>query len=683
MDKNTENIKITEDNLLFIGKELSQINKPLSLYELAKKLAYQKTSKQLSQEVKKYDPYCKYEAGDLIYKEYNEPLTVSSKGVELFKGTVVLNVVDKIDYKDFNCEMLEVDYSGGGTFRKYIDYMKKTKTQVLLPSNLEGKAKTPKKMGKEEDPRLGELPMTDRDFKKLEKNLRTALSKSNIFFNWDDNWQLSEKRMEIKEEKITEIENYLQKTKSSASTTDLVNKIINMKNSDDLFELCCMSLNSILDKNVKKDFVYVSPLSWGKWHLKKILNSFPDNLPISAPKAKLPVFKEEERGEITQKRDFPLKIYLTWREILSGGIKIPKSLYKEFSCSREFIFTDIEEGKDYMVYYYPSSGFLLGLEDFYESNNVAQGASLTLEKKGLAHFSFWLKKSKKKLSVLKINYDPKNDTFAESGKEVFTFSLPNKIIYLERETLTKLFSLYKERDDLDLKELLVLIFKYFGLESNNQSLHYLRAYHLVNILKQTTEEDVVKTLLNSPEFSQPEKEKGVFLYQEKPEEVKPEEHVEIPHEEIPEEKVEEAPIEAPEEILPPEIKEERREEVSAEAPFEPLKVEIEKKEILEKPAPPKREKVKRKRLKMEGERGLRAKKGVKKFIEEKIELEESELEALTALKAKEKKKPEEEKEERRSVEKKEEFKFYVSEEPSFGIFAEKLKSALDKKKKKK
>jgi len=33
-------------------------------------------------------------------------------------------------------------------------------------------------------------------------------------------------------------------------------------------------------------------------------------------------------------------------------------------------------------------------------------------------------------------------------------------------------------------------------------------------------------------------------------------------------------------------------------------------------------------------------------------------------------------------EKKEKFKPYVSEEPAFGVFAEKLKTALDKKKKK-
>ncbi|MBA7706124.1 hypothetical protein ES703_114970 [subsurface metagenome] len=164
MNKEIEITQITPENLSFIEKELSHTRKPLSLQEMAKKLAYKKTSSQMQQEVKKYDPECQYEVGDLIYKEYDEPLMVSSKGREPFKGAVVLQLIGKIDYKDFNCEMLEVDYSGGGTFRKYIEYMKKTKTQVLLPSNLEGKAKPPEKLEKKEDPRLSALPMTDRDF---------------------------------------------------------------------------------------------------------------------------------------------------------------------------------------------------------------------------------------------------------------------------------------------------------------------------------------------------------------------------------------------------------------------------------------------------------------------------------------------------------------------------------------
>lgn len=684
MAKETENTKITDSDILFIEKEFTQTNKPLSFQEMTKKLAYKKTSSQMTQEVKKYDPYCQYEIGDLIYKEYDELLTTSSKGTELFKGAIALKVIQKIPYESFNCEMLEVDYTGGGTFRKYIDYMKKTKTQVLIPSNLDGKAQAPETMGKHEDPRLSEPPMIDKDLKLLEKNLRAALSKSDKFFCWNDHCQLKEKQVEIQEKKIKEIEKYFLDAKQSALTTELVNKFLGMESSNELFELYCMSLNSILDNQYKKDFLYVSPLDWGKWHLKNMVNSFTKNLPLSAPRAKVPPVEKAQKGETTQIQNFPLKVYLTWREILSGGVKIPKNLNKELSHSREYIFTDNEEGEDYSVYYYPSSNYLLGLKDFYDKNNVPQGASLTLERKGPTEFSFWLKKSKKKLSVAKINYDSTKDRFADANEDIFTFSLPNKIIHLDKETLTQLFSLYEQRDKLDLRQLLILIFNDFALESSHFSLHYLRAYHLVDILKQTTQEDIEQTLLSSPEFSLSEKKKGVFSYKEKiiAEEVKPEEPEEVLPEVAPEEVAPEVlPEEAPgEEIAPPQIPEER-EEVRAEAPFVPAKEEFEGR--LKEEEPPKREKVlKKKRIKAEPEKAPRVRRGAKRLIEEKIEIEESEQEAFAAMKAKEKE-VEEKRAEARPKEKKEAFKPFVSEEPVFGVFAEKLKSALDKTKKEK
>ncbi len=693
MSDNNENTKITEKDLLFIEKELSQTNKTISFHELTKKLAYKKTSSQLSKEVKIYDPSCKYEINDFIYKEYDEPLMVSSKGVELFKGAVVLEVVNKTAYEDYGCEMLQVDYAGGGFFRKYMDYMKKAKAQVLLPCNLEGKAAIPEKMEKKEDPRLTELPMTDRDLKALGKNMRTALQKSSKFFNWNEFWQLTKKQIEIKDEKIKEIENHILKEKVSTATSELVDKFFNTKSSDDLFELYCMSLNFMLEKKHKKDFVYACPLDWGKWHLKTILNSLPKNLALSAPKATLPVFAGKEEEETIQTQDFSLKIYLTWRELLSGGIQISRSLNKELSPCREYIFTDIEEGKDYTVYHYPQHSFLLGLKDFYKNNNVPQGASLTLERKGVNQFSFWLKKSKKKLSAMKMSYNPKEDKLSLDEEELFTFAIPNKIIHIERETLKKLLLLYPKRDNLDLHEFLVLIFKNFGMENKNSSLHFLRAYHLIDVLKCTTQEEVEKALLRSTEFSQSEKSKGIFFYHEiikVEEEEEPEKPAVIIPEMPPEEAVEEAPPlatstqEAPVEEIPPPEAREGTKEVRVEVPFEPLETEIAGKEKIEEPLKPKREKVtKKQRVMMEAERVPRARKGEKRYIEEKIELEESEQEAFLAVKAKEKKEAKEEKATAPPEEKKKEFKRYVSEEPAFGLFAEKLKTALDKTKKEK
>ena len=691
MNKKIEATQITPENLSFIEKEFSHTKKPLSLQEMAKKLVYKKTSSQMQQEVKKYDPECQYEVGDLIYREYDEPLMVSSKGVEPFKGAVVLQLIGKTDYKDFNCEMLEVDYSGGGTFRKYIEYMKKTKTQVLLPSNLEGKAKPSEKIEKKEDPRLSALPMTDRDFKNLEKNLRAALSKSPKFFNWNEFWQLSEKKIDIKSKKIDQIKTFLDETKHSAATPELVEKFFNIKSADELFDLHCMSLTYLLEKTYRKDFVYVSPLDWGKWHLKKTLNSFPQNLPLSAPKAKVPSSVEETKEEVFHPPKTPLKIYLGWREILSGGIKIPKAVNKEFSRAREYIFKDTEGGKEYTVYYYPSSGYILGLKEFYEAHNVPQGASLTLENKGLNQFNFWLKKSKKKISVLKVSYDSKKDVIDQSGEEEFTFSIPNKIIHLERETLVKLLSLFKESKKLELPELLAFVFKNFGLEGKKFSLHYLRAYHLVDILKRSTQEDVEKALLSTPEFFQSEKNVGVFFYQEKieEEEEKPEVPEEIPPAVPAEERIEEAPavspgLEAPvEEIPPPRAEPERKEEIRAEALTSLEETEI-KKEKAEGLPTAKREKVSRKkRMREEAERMPRARRGAKRVLEERIEAEEYEQEAFLAVKEKEKKEAVVEKAVASPEVKEKKAKPVVTKEPKFGLFAEKLKTALDKKGKEK
>ena len=163
--------------------------------------------------------------------------------------------------------------------------------------------------------------------------------------------------------------------------------------SHDLFDIACVSFNSALEKKYKKEFVFVSPLGWGRWHLKSILNSFLEGLPLAAPPERLPETEATEKPQLSTFHEFPLKIYLTWREVLSGGVRVPKSLNKELSHAREYTFIDAEENKSYTVYYYPTGCFFLGLKDFFFANNIPQGTSLTLEKKGPGQFNFWLKKS--------------------------------------------------------------------------------------------------------------------------------------------------------------------------------------------------------------------------------------------------------------------------------------------------
>jgi len=679
MDNENSTTRISEDDLSFIEKELAQTTRPFSIQELAEKLAFKKTASQRVQDVLKYDPNCRYQAGDQIYKEYNESLTVSSKQLEHFEGSVVLKVVSKVFYKGFNCEMLEVDYASGGLFRKYIDYMKKTKTQVLIPSNCDGLAKIPEKLDKGEDPRLTGLPMADKDIKTIERNLKTAIPKSRKFFSWNDRWQLVENEVAIPEEKIKEIESSLRESKLAATTGSLVTKFFGLEPSHSLYDIHCLSLNFLLEKKFKKEFLFVSEVDWGKWHLKAAVNAMLDGLPLSAAPARMPELVGDEKPELSTSHEFPLKIYLTWREILSGAVKIPKSLNKELTHSREYIFADADEAKSYTVYYYPTQGFFLGLRNYFDSHNIPQGTSLTLERKAPNQFNFRVKKSKKKLATVKLGYEPAEDLFAGPGEDVFTYALPNKIIYLERDILKKLIPLAGSRNDLDIRDLLILVFKNFGQEGIDHSLHFVRAYHLVDVLRHTSQEEVEAVLLNSTEFIKSENKKGIFYYREPVIPAK-EEKIYLPEEEAKPAAgitAEEIPVtEVPSGF---EAGEELEEEIRVEIPPQVLAVEALEKARSSAAAGAKKEKpAKKKKIKLEGEKAPRTKRSERRIIEEQLQLEESEQEALSAVKEKE---VEPEQVELRAREKKEDVKPAAAKEASFGgLFGEKLKVALKKNK---
>jgi hypothetical protein len=667
---------VSDADLACVERELARTPQPQSTHDLAGKLAFEKTATERTQDVKLYDPDARYEVGDLIEKDYNEPLTVGSKSVEHFEGRVILKVVAKTHSPHFNCDMLEVDYPGGGVFRKYVDYMKKTHTQVLLPANCDGKGAAVELMPKGDDPRLTELPMTERDLRALEKNLRARLAKDANVFSWNDFWHLTAKRVEIPAEKVQEIEADFAATGHSASTEDLVKKLFGLEASSDLFDLTCLSLAAWLDKKHKKEFILLASTGWGKWHLKSILNALPENLALSALMADVPELDELEKPEMSLVQDFPIKVYLTWREIASGGIKIPRSLSKTLSHAREYAFTDSEEGKTYTVYYYPNQNFFLGLQEFYTQNNIPQGASLTLERTGPTTFKFWVKKSKKKMSIIRLVYDAERDEFLDNGEEAYTYAEPNKIIYIERETLAHLLPLTATREGFDLRDFVFTVFSDPVLATSAHSLHFLRAYHLIDLVRQTTQEDVEYVLINSPEFAKSEKKKGVFTYHEPF----------IPEEEA---AVEGAYAEglgepAPEAYTPEEAALEAvaEEILGAEPETGPEEPEI---PVGQPPAPPKpgaaakkgKEFKKRKPKEGGGEKGPRQKKSERRVIEEKLVEEESERDALAAVKEKEEETPEQ----RVAREKREELKPAArkKEEPKFGLFGDLLKTALKKK----
>jgi hypothetical protein len=382
--------------------------------------------------------------------------------------------------------------------------------------------------------------------------------------------------------------------------------------------------------------------------------------------------------------NFPFKVYLTWREVLSGAIRVPRSLSREFD-SREYQLVDDEDGKTYLVYYFPEGNYLLGLAEYFQTNNIPQGASLTLDKKGPDQLAFWIKKSKKRTATIVLDYDPESDRFSISLQEAFTLAMPNKSLYLEREVVEKLLQLYDDCGECDLRQLLIKILTKPELTGNSRALHFLRACHMADLIKATTPEDVEYVLNNGPEFVASEKKEGMFFYQEiklaeaaeAEEEVRTETSLlqslaeQLAAGEAERQESFEAPSTQQEQPSPKETAPAETEASDAGAVseikvrLEPLKKEKEK--VKEKPARKKKAKVE--------EKGPKPRKSERRAIEEKIVEEESEIEALEALKA-------QEEEQEAGAEAQETIPVDVEvtkEEPKFGFFAEMLKSALGKK----
>ena len=653
MDKDNSLVLVTPDDLAFIEAEVRQTRRPFTLQELTQTLAFRKTAGQRTETVKIYDPTCIYQVGDSIINEYDEQLTVGSKVYETFRGSVILRVLRKTVDKTLNCEMMEVDYTGGGVFRKYVDYMAKTKTLVLLPANIGLTGTPPKIMGRESDPRITELPMTERDIKMLERALRSALIKSAAFFAWGDRWQLKADPPVVPDTTINGIETLITESRQSVATADLVRAFFGLEPSSDLFDITCLWLNHLLETKHRKEFVQVSTVDWGKWHLKSVLNSLPEGLALAAPESKPPEIDPAEKIDISPFHEFPLKVYLGWREIISGGVKIPKGFNKELAHSREYILSNAEEKQNIIAYFFPQLGYFLGLKDYFAAANVPQGTSMTLEKAGPARFKFWLKKSKKKISVAKVAYDAAADAFADAG-EAPTMSLPNKIIYIERDQLAKLVALYPEREGKDLRELLIMVFKTFGIRSIGSALHYLRAYHLVDLLQRTTQEEVEMTLLNTPDFIKSDKKKGEFYFRPEP----PVKEVVVP--EAAPEAAEGAPavILTPEEMALADSYAEHPEPIDEVAIADALEMEISPEEEARRAAlaalnmdrrpglsidrgarlpttpagiPPKKEKDKKK-IKIESDRRPKTRKSERRVLNESFAEQESEKDALHAMK---------------------------------------------------
>jgi len=669
-------ISIDEKDVEWIKNLIKEHRSPITLEEISTQLAKKKSALTQGKKVKIFNPELDYEVGDLIYKYYDEDLKFSREKVEHFKGGVVLRVIGK-EKRPEGFSILRVTYDGTGLFKQYIDFLERTSSHLLIPCGFSGKSEPVEYL--EDEELLMDAPLDQNYVKKLSKIVEEALKKSEEFIHWNSYFYLKE-LLENVEDAGRKVEEYLKEKGDFENTYNLVEKLYSVKFTDERFYSWCISLNCALETKGKSKIVKISNHDWGKCGLRSFFTSLKENLPIAEKPIKIGHlrrnrkdvikmiwnFYAEERKEKAQH----LRFYLTWREIFSGALRIPREFQSIFGEEREIILTDSEKKKTYNVFYYPEDGFLVGLDEIYQLNNPIQGSLFFLQKEDFNKYVFSFRKAKKVITAFKCEYDREQRKIIFTGQPVETHTEVNKAILISKDELSRITSLWEEGTKTEnLNDLLHFVFMNFGSPNENYKIYILKAYHIADMFKNVKKDDFETVLFGNPEFFPSEEEKGYFYLdltkigmEEVEEEVElPKEEIEIVEEEFIEETEEPAeqiiPLEEPKEE--PEIREEEKFEFREEQ-VSPPQPEL---EIYRKF----KEELKKTRVK--------GKKGGRKIIEERIRLEESEKEAEIYNKESIEEKESEKKEEKEEVTKQ-----TVKETPKIGILGAKLSKVLSGKK---
>lgn len=674
-------IFIEEKDIEWIKSLIREHGSPIPLEEIATQLARKKSALTQGKRVKIFNPEIDYEVGDLIYKYYDEDLKFSREKVEHFKGGVVLRVIGK-EKRPEGFSILRVTYDGTGLFKQYIDFLERTSSHLLIPCGFSGKSEPVEYL--EDEEALMDAPLDLNYVKRLSKILDEVLKKSDEFIHWNSYFYLKELLEDVKDAG-KKVEEYLKEKGDFETTYNLVEKLYSVKFTDEKFYSWCISLNCALEAKGKSKVVKVSNHDWGKWGLRSFFTSLKENLPIAEKPIKIGSLRRNKKeivrmiwkfyADERQEKSQHLRFYLTWREIFSGALRIPREFQNVFGEEREIILTDQDKRKTYKAFYYPEEGFLLGLNEIYQTYNPIQGSLFFLQKDDFNKYIYSFRKAKKVITAFKCEYDREKRRIVFTGHPVETHTDINKTILILKDELDKINSLWEEGSKIEnLNELLHFVFMNFGNPSESYKIFHLKAYHIADMFRNVRKEDFETVLFGNPEFFPSEEEKGFFYLdltkiggEEVVEEVEEEkEEVEILEEEMEsfEEKEFMEQIEQPLETVVPE------EEIIE-------KSEIEEPVVEEKPevSPPSELEIYRRFKEELKKTKIKGKKGGRKVIEERIRLEESEKEAEIYIKE-----SVEEQEREKPEEKEEVVKPPLKETPKIGIFGAKLSKVLSEKK---
>ncbi len=497
----------------FLKEILSSSEGPVPLSRVIGEFARKFREEEALEPVKLYDPDCRYEVGDLIYKEFDEKLRVGRDKFIEFKGPAVLRVVEKKYSKELGCHLIGLEYDGGGPIKEHFKYLSRRKVGFYLPSY---ELKECPKLPPEKDPRREEREPSEEFLKKCRREVLEVVEKDREIYRWGEFLVLSSSLKEISEEQLKDLEEYIKGKGASASTEELAERVLGKSRASEDFGLWCLSINRALSSK-RLTFVPVSRKGYGRWNTWLNLVNLERNLPIKV-KRLLPIFTSRSKVELEaylrdfekeeKKQEAKNKHILTWREVLSGALRVRKGLRNLLGGELEV--KALDRGNQYTLFYFPEKNIILGLSKYYRENLVVQGAQLFLEWQE-DHFQLSLRMEKKPFRAPMLLYDPEDDRFTLKEAEVSTEVALDPRAFITKEELELLLSKLRQwRKIRDLTALVRELVKNFGEPEKDFRIHYLKLFHLLDIVHATPKEDLLKALLGNPEFYQEEEDFGYF-----------------------------------------------------------------------------------------------------------------------------------------------------------------------------
>ena len=518
MDKTIDrNLEISSEDIEFLKTYIKGKFQPVDFDEIVYQVAMFKTQEKRKSKVKLYDPDCEYVAGDLLYKEYPGNLPVGSKKFIHTPLGVILRVEEARTRMGRN--EIRLSYDGTSDFRKYTEYLKKQKIELLLPHKQIPVPAEAEFLAEPEDPRSQQAPLIDRDFSVLRKKIATALNKEPDIAFISHKLMRKENLKELKPEIFDSIKDFLKTHPASESTEFFVMNFVKSQSDSPDFDAYCFALNYALTQNFKIDLQQTSSKGWGKWHLISILYQLKKNAPVNEPNPLLSTILLKNRKNLPQRRrqieeaifaEGDSRYFLTQREIVSGALRLKPGMY-DFGETIEIEAMDSTSKKTHFLYFYQNENLLLGFDKIFETYHAVQGTVMVFEQDEAKNFHFLIKPTKKGVITENIVYDREKRLFHATEEKTASPVSVNKFMFLEPDVFHNIENQIGEFRKLEtLNKLIHKIFLEFGIKERNYEIHILRLHHILDLICPIDLRQLVDVMLSNPEFIPSEKIQGVF-----------------------------------------------------------------------------------------------------------------------------------------------------------------------------